>query len=199
MKLLTYLTNEQLNQYIKYREYKSNQIVFDEQSFCDYLGIIIEGEILIKTYTYYGKEEIINLVQENDLFGQFLLFSSQPLYLGTGIANRKTKIAVIKKAALMKLFSENQAFLEAYLNQICSESLKIKQQAKLLAHKNIRDRIMYYFKLYQKNQIITIKSVTDFANILSIPRPSLSRELIKMEQEGLIKKINKQIYLKILI
>ncbi len=199
MQLLDYLTIEQKTKYLKYREYKINQIVFDEQAYCDYLGIVIEGEILIKTYTYYGKEETITLVKEQDLFGQFLLFASEPFYLGIGITKRKTKIAVIKKDALLNLFRENPQFLECYLNKICSESLKIKQQAKLLAHKNIRDRIMYYFKLHQKDHIVTITSVTDFASSLSIPRPSLSRELIRMEQEGLIKKINKQIYIKTII
>ncbi len=195
MKLLDFLNNEQKEKFLQIREYKINQVVFDEQSLCDYLGIVIDGEILIKTYTYDSKEETINLVKNNQLFGQFLLFSDFPYYLGDGITSRKTKVAVIKKNNLLKLFSENPKFLQAYLKIICSESLKIKQQAKLFAHKNIRDRIMYYFKLNHKKNIVTISSVIDFANTLSIPRPSLSRELIKMENEGLIEKLGKQIYI----
>ena len=79
---------------------------------------------------------------------------------------------------------------------ICKEAISIKQQAKLLAHKNIRDRIMYYFMMNQKDKIVHIDSVTTLSNILSIPRPSVSRELSNMERDGLIKKADKIIYIK---
>jgi Mn-dependent DtxR family transcriptional regulator len=79
---------------------------------------------------------------------------------------------------------------------ICDEAVKIKQQSKLLAHKNIRDRIMYYLMSNQKDKKVYIKSVTNLSNILSIPRPSISRELSNMEHDGLIKHEKNIIYIK---
>ena len=113
-----------------------------------------------------------------------------------GITSKKTKIAYISKANLILLLSSNKAFLEEYLKLICDEAVKIKQQAKLLAHKNIRDRIMFYLMNHQKDKIVYLKSVTFLANKLSIPRPSISRELTNMENDGLIKRAGKLIYIK---
>ena len=90
----------------------------------------------------------------------------------------------------------NKKFLEAYMKIICEEAISIKQQAKLLAHKNIRDRIMFYLTSHQKDRIVYINSVTDLANHLSIPRPSISRELTNMELDGLIKRAGHIIYIK---
>ncbi|MBQ4570350.1 MAG: Crp/Fnr family transcriptional regulator [Bacilli bacterium] len=196
MNIINLLTEKEIKEYIRFKFYDSNQVVFDEGAKCFGIGIVLEGEILIKTYTYNTKEEIITVIKENNLFGQFLVFSEQDTYLGIGITSRKTKVAYIPKSNLIKLLSSNKAFLEAYMEILCKEAINIKQQAKLFAHKNIRDRIMHYFMMNQKDKIIYIESVTTLSNILSIPRPSVSRELTNMEHDGLIKKAGKIIYIK---
>jgi len=196
MNIINLLTEQEIKEYLRFKYYDSNQVVFNEGAKCYGIGIVLEGEILIKTYTYNIKEEIITVIKENNLFGQFLIFSSQDSYLGIGITSRKTKVAYIPKSNLIKLLSSNKAFLEAYMEIICKEAINIKQQAKLLAHKNIRDRIMYYLISNQKDKIVYIDSVTTLSNILSIPRPSVSRELTNMEDDGLIKRAGKIIYIK---
>ena len=61
---------------------------------------------------------------------------------------------------------------------------------KILAHKNIEDRIYYYLntKINNRNNIVDIKNVTDLAKKLNLPRPSVSRSLTLMEEKGLIKR-----------
>ncbi len=196
MNIINLLTEQEIKEHIKYKTFDKEQVVFDEGAKCYGIGIVIEGEILIKTFTYNIKEEIITIIKENNIFGQYLLFSKNNTYLGMGIASRKTKIAYISKTNLLLLLSSNKAFLEEYLKLICDEAVKIKQQAKLLAHKNIRDRIMFYLMNHQKDKIVYLKSVTFLANTLSIPRPSISRELTNMENDGLIKRAGKLIYIK---
>ena len=170
MNILNLLNDEEINAFVRYKNYNSNQVVFDEYALCEYIGIVLEGEVLIKTYTYLEKEETFTSIKKGECFGQHLIFSKTPFYLGIAITKFKTKIAMISKTNLLKLFKINQSFLEGYLTLICTDSVNIKQQAKLLAHKNIRDRIMYYFNQKSIDRCITIKSVTDLANILSIPR-----------------------------
>lgn len=196
MNIIDLLTNEETSKYIRYKHFTSNQIVFDEGGLCNGIGIVVEGEILIKTYTYNVKEEIITVITKDELFGQFLVYANKNIYLGTGVATCKTKIAYIHKDNLNALLMTNKKFLEAYMKIICEEAISIKQQAKLLAHKNIRDRIMFYLTSHQKDRIVYINSVTDLANHLSIPRPSISRELTNMELDGLIKRAGHIIYIK---
>ena len=196
MNILNLLTEQEIKENIRFKHYDSNQVVFNEGAKCYGIGIVMEGEILIKTYTYNIKEEIITVIKEKNLFGQFLLFSEQDGYLGIGITSRKTKVAYIPKTNLITLLSSNKQFLEEYMKIICKEAISIKQQAKLLAHKNIRDRIMHYLMMNQKEKIVYIDSVTTLSNILSIPRPSVSRELTNMERDGLIRRADKIIYIK---
>ncbi len=196
MNIINLLTEQETKDYIRYKHFDSNQVVFNEGAKCYGIGIVLEGEILIKTFTYNIKEETITVIRENNCFGQYLLFSKQDKYLGTGITSKKSKIAYISKDNLLKLLSINKSFLEGYMKIICEEAITIKQQAKLLAHKNIRDRIMYYLITRSKDRIVYIDSITLLANTLSIPRPSISRELTNMENDGLIKRGHKFIYIK---
>ena len=82
MNILNLLTKEEINKFIKYSTYDSNQVVFNEGDICNSIGIVVEGEILIKTYTYNIKEEIITVIKEKNFFGQYLLFSNNNIYLG---------------------------------------------------------------------------------------------------------------------
>ena len=71
-------------------------------------------------------------------------------------------------------------------------AIDIKQQNKLLAHKNIKDRILYYFNTLsakQNSKTIIVPSITKLALKLSLPRPSVSRELTNLVNEGLIMKV----------
>lgn len=169
--------------------YNKNQIIFSEGEKCTKIGIIIEGEITISTITHLEKEETFTIVKKGDIFGNSLIFSSSPYYLGDIIANQKTTICFINKDDLIKELSNDPILLESYINTISDKAIRIKQQNKLLAHKNIRDRILYYFTLQSKKQnstIIKLPSITKLSTELSLPRPSVSRELSKMEDDKLI-------------
>ena len=181
---------------IIYKEYNSNDLIFNEQTKCNMLAILIKGEVLISTITSNEKEEIFNTIYEGDAFGDILVFSSSHKYLGNVIATKKTKVAFIDRKTLIEVFTKNPNLLEEYLKHIADKSIAIKLQAKLLSHKNIEDRIMYYLSTKaDDNNTIYIKSVTDLSKVLSLPRPSVSRSLSNLEDKGLIKRNGKYIFI----
>lgn len=183
--------NLDISKYITIKTYNSNDVIFNEEDTCNYIGIVITGEVIISTITTSEKEEIINIILPNELFGDLLIFSSTPTYLGNVIANRKSEVALLSKNNLELLFKESPIFLHNYLTYICDKALLIKNQAKLFAHKNIRDRILYYLKTIAKQRnhhTINIPSVSDMARVLSLPRPSVSRELSRLVEDGYLTK-----------
>lgn len=177
-------------QYFTIREYTKNKVLFNEGEICDKIYYVISGTIEIKTYTYNEKEETITVVNDNDFFGDILAFTNQRRFLGHGICTTNVKLAYITKENLLSLCKDEQ-FLEFYLHNICNKSIEIKKQNKLLCHKNIRDRILHFLEeksMENKSRVIYIKSINELANILSLPRPSVSRELINMVNDKIIKK-----------
>ena len=179
---------------ISYLNLKQNQTLFHEGEECKSIFIIIEGQITILNYSLNGNEEIISILNKNDVFGNALIFSNNNHYLGEIIATKPTKLAIINKNELIYLLQKNKSFLECYINLIAEKTIKFTIKTKLLSHKNIRSRILYYLEI---NNYSIKKNISFLAKELVLPRPSVSREISKMINEDIIYiKNNKIIYKK---
>ena len=176
------------------KELSSGDILFNEGEPCEKMGIVIKGELIISTITYNEKEETFNTIKEGEMLGDLLIFSTNPVYLGDVVAKRKTSVIIISKQKLITLLSTDEEFLNIYMSVICNKAVSIKKQAKLLSHKNIRSRIIYYLEI---NNYSIKKNISFLAKELVLPRPSVSREISKMINEDIIYiKNNKIIYKK---
>ena len=188
------LLNQNEKEKISYLNLKQNQILFHEGEECKSIFIIIEGQITILNYSLNGNEEIISILNKNDVFANALIFSNNNYYLGEIIATKPTKLAIINKNELIFLLQNNKSFLECYINLIAEKTIKFTIKTKLLSHKNIRSRIIYYLEI--SNYSIK-KNISFLAKELVLPRPSVSREISKMINEDIIYiKNNKIIYKK---
>lgn len=188
------LLNQKEKEKISYLNLKQNQTLFHEGEECKSIFIIIEGQITILNYSLNGNEEIISILNKNDVFGNALIFSNNNNYLGEIIATKPTKLAIINKNELLFFLQNNKSFLECYINLIAEKTIKFTIKTKLLSHKNIRSRIIYYLEI---NNYSIKKNISFLAKELVLPRPSVSREISKMINEDIIYiKSNKIIYKK---
>ncbi len=171
-----------------------NQTLFFEGDECKKVGIIISGKINIISYFSDGKEVVYSELTKNQMFGNNLIFSSEPFYRGDVVAMEKSVIYYVSREELMKALSASPEFLELYLKQQSDFSKTLNFKIKLLTIGNARDRFLYYLTFYNKQ--ISYKSVTKLAKELYLTRESLSRTMYKMAKDGEIKIENKTITLK---
>ena len=170
------------------KKYEANTLLFHEGESCNELGIILKGQLIISTLTTLDKEYIINVLNKNDLFGDTLIFRKENIYLGDGIITKDSEIMFITKELLLEMFKD-QTFLQNFLTITAEKNSELRNRVKLLSHKNIEERILFYLDSEckrLKTNIIPIKSKEVLAKILNIPRPSLSRELIKLKEKKII-------------
>ena len=173
--------------YLNYYNYNKGAIIFFEGDLCKYVCIIKKGEISITTSNYYSIMEINNL-KENEMFGDSLILASDNRYLGTVKANKDTTLIFISRDNWIKLLKD-EVILKNYLEIVSNKVFKIQSKVKILSQKSIRDKILFYLLSESKrlnNKKIKIKSKEALALYLNIPRPSLSRELIKLKEENII-------------
>ena len=180
-------TNLDINKYKKVI-YKKGDILFEEGQKTDYIGFVESGAISIKTYTYNEKEYEINNITDNGIFAQFILFTDNPIFLGTVIAEKETSVIYLTRKQILNAL-QNEKFAENYLKLTSKITLNIQKKVKLLTQKEIKDKILfllYEHKKRNKTNIYPIKSKEKLASFLNVTRPSLSRELIKLRNEGII-------------
>lgn len=177
------------------KEYRKGNIVKEENDYCNEIGFIIEGEVSITTYTYEGNEHLITILHKGDFFGDNLIFSSNKIYPGTIISTSTSKIGYINPVSFINLLSSNHNFCTEYLKYNSLRTIQLQNRIKILSQKSIESKISFYLKLKHTetgDKKINIHSKEKLSKLLNIPRPSLSRSLKKMVDEGLIK-MNKNI------
>ena len=91
--ILQAITKEEMPS-IQIIDLKQGQILFMEGEECLNVGIVIEGEIEIVSYTFNGKEIIFNQLGPGMMFANNLIFSSDPHYKGSIIAKKPAKVAL---------------------------------------------------------------------------------------------------------
>lgn len=177
-------------------KYKKGEIIKNEGDVCSSIGIIISGSISIVNITFENKEFLINSLTEGEMFGENLIFLENNLYPGTILCNQNTLIIYISKNNFIKLIQEDLGFATYYFSYISNSFFDLQSRVKILSQTSIKDKFLFYLKnqmlLTNKNFVI-IKSQSNLAKYLNIPRPSLSRTISELIKEGIIAK-NKKIY-----
>lgn len=186
------------SEYFIIKNYSKNDIIKNEGEICDSIGIIISGNIYISNILNNYNEFIITKLKDNEMFGESLIFSKKNKYPGSVIASSSCKIAFLKKNKFLQLLSIDEDFKLYYLQFISNRFIEMQNRLKILSQPSISEMFLYYLKIELKksdNNYVIVKSISDVAEYLNVPRPSLSRTISQLIDEGLIKRINKKYYL----
>ena len=163
-----------------------NSIIAHEGDICESIGVIVSGKIDIVSYAFKGKEMLLNSLKAGDIFGNNLIFSSDPVYRGDVVAKEKCVIAFINKENLIFLLQNNQDFLKLYLKAQSDFGKALNARIQLLSFTNAEERLFYYAS--KNNNVITFKNVTSLAAQIGIQRETLSRLLTSLVKRHQIKK-----------
>ena len=170
--------------------YSSNEIIAIEGDDCHSLGIVLEGSIEIHKPFPSGKIVTINHFSSGDIFGEAVLFSNQHIYPATVVASNKSKIMYIQRDEIIKLMSYDGKIATNFISVLSDRILMLNKRITNLSYDTLRKKIanillLEYNRQKSKN-IILPYSRKRMARFLNIARPSLSRELVNMKEEGLI-------------
>ena len=172
---------------------KKEQVLFHEGDLCKEIGIILQGQIAIISYMEDGRQIIFNRLNKSGIFGNNLLFSSEPYYKGNIIATLDSRIALIKKEDLLKLLENDSTFMLEYLRILSDQGKQLNFKIRLLSLDLARDRFYHYMHDH-KNHIV-IGSISELASELFLSRETLSRLLNSLIREKRIIKDGKHITL----
>ena len=186
-------TIETLINSISYKidSFNKNDIISLEGDDCPDLAIILSGSVEIHKPFPSGKVVTINNLQAGNVFGEAILFSQSHKYPANAIASSNSKIMYISKCEIIKLMTLNDIILNNFLSVLSNRILMLNDRITNLSLDTIRKKIANIILLEYRNQnkdiIVLPFCRKKMAEMLNIPRPSLSRELAKMKEDEIIK------------
>jgi CRP-like cAMP-binding protein len=170
--------------------YKREQVIAIEDEECSKLGIVLAGMVEVQKINPAGKTITLTRLKPGDIFGEVIIFLEVHKYPATIVAIENTKIIFLSKEDMLKLCSSNTQVLNNFFVLLSNKILTLNKKINRLSYHTIRQKVCSYLleEYHTQNSLfLTLPcSRKEMAEQLGIQRPSLSRELAKMQAEGLI-------------
>lgn len=172
-------------------KFNKDEVIHFQNEECKSFDILLEGIVSIQNLDRDGNILTITNFYPGDSFGGQLIFADKNKYPMNVISKSNSVVLNIKKSLVLKLCQIDENFLSEILRSISNKAIIISNKIHDISLKTIRECIVDYLNYeYNRQNSYTINmslSKKEWAEKLGIHRPSLSRELMKMKQENLIK------------
>ncbi len=177
------------------KQYIKDDIVLHAGDTTDCMGLVLFGSVTIESNDAWGNRTILSHVGRGQFFAEtYALFKDEPLLVDVR-ANEKSNILFLRSGNVKALMDQSAPWAIKYI----TNSLMISARKNLMlsgrsfhtAPKTIRGRVLSYL-----NSVSLQKHSNEFdipfdrqqlADYLNLERSALSKELGKMQRDGLIK------------
>ncbi|MPW25073.1 helix-turn-helix domain-containing protein [Alkalibaculum sp. M08DMB] len=175
-------------------EFAKNEYITVEGDTFEGIGIILLGEATIAKENMAGNRIIVHSIKQGDIFGEMVAFSNKNTWPVSVNATQKTTVVFlppekITGSCVNMCFSHQELILNL-LNLVSNRGLFLNKRIEYLSIKNVREKIsVYLLEQYERAGKIVFKiphNRNELAEFLNVTRPSLSREMAKMRDEGII-------------
>ncbi len=175
------------------RSYGKGEQIFSEGDRPEYLMILLDGEVVVgKEYLDSRRAVIADFQYPGEMFGEVLLFLDKGQYEYFAEATRETALLLMPKDFtfqscgnacewhqklihnMISVFAKKAYFLNRRLQIMTCSTLRQKIAKTLLTHYDDHPGQPF------------LMSQADLSEFLNVARPSISRELNRMKDDGLI-------------
>lgn len=172
------------------KSYPSGEIIFSQGEECIVLSIVLEGEVEIQKLEPSGKVLTVSKLLSGDVFGENLLFGDKNHYPMNVVSKKNSRILHIPKPSVAALSQSHTAFMTSFMQTLSNKAVALSSKLNEIGLRSLRQKICdYIYSDYNKtssNKINLTLSKKEWAEHLGVQRPSLSRELMKLKEEGII-------------
>lgn len=177
------------------KQYKKGHVLLHAGDVTERLGLVLEGSVTIESNDAWGNRTILSHVGPGQLFAEtYALLEDEPLLVDV-VANETCRILFLRVSNTQKLMSASGAWatkITANVLMISAlKNLHLSGRSFHTAPKTVRGRVMAYLNTVSLQTQSTEFDIPfdrqQFADYLNVERTALSKELGKMQNDGLIK------------
>jgi CRP-like cAMP-binding protein len=175
------------------KSYQNKDLITIEGDELHNIGIVLDGQVIVGKENDAGERVIMAKFGKNGMFGEIAAYTTKR-WPATVEANGRATILFFPPERVNQVCnsvcSGHKLLIENMMTIIANKAMKINQKIEILTIKSVRKKISHYLlqekRRNGKNRFdIPLKRV-ELAEYLDVTRPSLSRELGRMQDEGLI-------------
>lgn len=176
------------------KNYKQREMIALSGQPFDGIGVVVCGRVALTRETLSGNRIMLEILDAGGIFGEVIGFSDNKVWPVTVIATEDSKVLFLTPNKILKncanICASHSTLIINILNVLSTRALLLNKKIEYLSARTIRGKISSY--LLDMSHIIGNTAFTlsmkrhELADYLGMPRPSLSREMGLMRDEGII-------------
>lgn len=175
-------------------KFKKNEYIAVENEKFDGVGFVLYGEISIIKENYKGIRTILANFNAGDIFGEIIAFAGTGIWPSTVFAQSDCEIMFVHPEKILgycdKICDSHRMLMANITRIISQKALILNKKVDYLTIKSIKAKVAkYLLEQYKKMDSLTFTMPLNreaWADFLNVSRPSMSRELCKMRDDGII-------------
>lgn len=199
-------TNDALNALsAREKSYRKGDVLLLAGDTTDEMGLVLEGSVTVESNDIWGNCTVLSLIEPGGFFAEtYAYLSNEPLLVDV-TANENCRILFLRIGSVQNLSAEDTS---SWQKKLISNLLTISFHKNLIlsgrsfhtAPKTVRGRLMSYLNAVSLKQGSTEFDIPynrqQLADYLNVERTALSKELSKMQKDGIL--ITKKNHFKLL-
>ncbi|MBR1780651.1 MAG: Crp/Fnr family transcriptional regulator [Oscillospiraceae bacterium] len=170
--------------------YDKEETIFHMMDNAERVGIILEGRAQAQKAFPNGSQINVSVRSPGELIGPAAVFSNSRRYPCDVVALEPVTVMMFRREDLLGLLQKNVLMLENLMTEIASATYMLQQRLELMSYNGIAQKAAFWLLMQARQSgkdIVKLPdSVSKWAMLMNVSRPSLHRELKKMEEEGII-------------
>ena len=154
------------------------------------IAVILEGRVEAQKSFPNGSQVNVSVRIPGELIGPAAVFSKGGHYPCDIVALEPTTLMMFQKEDLLSLMQKDVRILQNFTTEIASATYMLQQRLELLSYNGIAQKAAFWLLMQArrsgKDTVNLPDSVSKWAMLMNVSRPSLHRELKKLEEEGII-------------
>lgn len=197
--LFSGITDEELSAMLqclhaKLCTYNKGEYVFHQGEHIDYITILIKGKLLIKKDDFWGNRSIINAISVGEMFGESYLSPDSGTMLNDVIAEEPSEVVFFDIYRIITVCPSACRFHAQVVRNLffalSEKNRKLVQKLGHMSKRSTRAKLISYLSEEAKKHNSSTFTIPfnrqQLADFLSVDRSSMSNELCKMRDEGLL-------------
>ena len=170
------------------KEYKTGDRVVRVGDTCDWLMLLAEGTVESRMGAQSGKEVVIEKMQAPMILAPAFLFAQNHTIPVEVSMMTDGVVWYIHREAFFKFMTAHPDVLKRFLEILSDRSHFLSGKVRSFAVKSLRDRVLDFIRQHD-----AITNVAEAAEMLGVARPSLSRLIADLQDEGVLERTDRGI------
>ena len=172
---------------------KGDIVVFEEENM-KHIGIVLSGSVDMVKEDLWGNKTMLVRIRRNDIFGETFACGSDNISAVTFLVSEDAQILFMPFDRVMHSCTMACVFhhrlIENMVSVIAAKNRDLMRKVEVVSKRTIREKLLAYLSIQAQTQNSRYLEIplgrVELAEYLCVDRSALTRELVKMKEDGLI-------------